>query len=208
MDNRWGWLAKPPGREPMRADLASLYVSMPVYKSSATMPSLSLLMRFGLSAIYKATCATVALVLLGFVCPAIAQTEPSVPASEPPTLNEPDMSPDAPNAQSSVTGRVLYLQRSALPPNAVLQVQLLDVTRANAPAIVLGEQRIHTNGRQVPIDFEVVYDPALVQDDHRYSLQARITVDNRLLFVSRQLYPVITMGNPVTVEIRVDPAGG
>ena len=53
-------------------------------------------------------------------------------------------------ASAKITGTVTYLQRSALPPDAVLIVRLEDVSRAGAPALVLGENTIAFAGRQSP----------------------------------------------------------
>jgi uncharacterized lipoprotein YbaY len=36
-------------------------------------------------------------------------------------------------------------------------------------------------------------------------VQARITVDGELRFISTRSYQVITRGNPTTVEVIVDP---
>lgn len=108
-------------------------------------------------------------------------------------------------AQNTVTGTVLYLQRSALPPNSVVEVELQDVSRQDAPAIVLGNQMITTNGSQVPFEFEIPYDPALIQEGHTYAIRARITADRQLLFTNTSRYAVITNGQPNRVEVRVDP---
>ncbi|GAB4161085.1 MAG: hypothetical protein Fur0046_39910 [Cyanobacteria bacterium J069] len=154
----------------------------------------------------------VALVIPLVMSMAIAQTpDPAtnpVPNNDSPAMTDealPEVSPDDPTAQATLSGTVFYLQRSALPPNAILRVQLLNVSRADAPAVVLGEQIIETKGRQVPFSFEILYDPAFIQDNYRYSVQARITVDDRLMFTSTQSYPVITLGHPSSVDIRVDP---
>ena len=48
---------------------------------------------------------------------------------------------------SKVTGTVSYRERIALPPAATIRVQLVDVSRADAPADVLGEQLIEAAGR-------------------------------------------------------------
>ncbi len=108
---------------------------------------------------------------------------------------------------SSVTGSVTYLQRSVLPPDAVVTVQIQDVSKADAPAIVLGEQVIRTEGKQVPFAYSVPYDPKQIQDNHTYSMRATI-VDGagNLLFTSTTAYLVITRGNPTSnVEIVVQP---
>ncbi|WP_156434820.1 YbaY family lipoprotein [Leptolyngbya sp. O-77] len=129
------------------------------------------------------------------------------PASSPdlPPDLPPELAPDDPQAQAAVSGTVVSLQRSALPPNAILSVQLLDLTRASASAIVLAEQTIRTNGRQMPLNFEVLYDPALIQDNHRYAVRARVFVNGAIALTSPQTYPVITTGNPSRVEVRVEP---
>jgi putative lipoprotein len=115
-----------------------------------------------------------------------------------------EVPPDDPAAQASVSGTVFLLQRSALPPSAILSVQLLDMTRASAASVLLAEQTIRTNGRQMPLNFEILYDPALVQEDHRYALRARILINGAIAFASPQTYPVITAGNPNRVEMRVE----
>lgn len=115
-------------------------------------------------------------------------------------LNEVEPSP-------LVTGSVLYRERIALPPDATLQVQLVDVSRMDVPAVVLGEQVISPTG-QVPIPFEIAYDPAQIDDRMSYAIQARIEVDGELMFISTRAYPVITRDNPTKdLEILVERAG-
>jgi hypothetical protein len=45
---------------------------------------------------------------------------------------------DAAAAPAMITGTVTYRERIALPPTAVIKVQLVDVSRADAPAVVIG----------------------------------------------------------------------
>ena len=107
-----------------------------------------------------------------------------------------------------VTGTVTYLQRIALPPTAVIKVQLVDVSRADAPALVLGEQIIHAGGKQVPFAFEIPYDPAKIEANHTYAVQARIEDGGQLRFINDQRYAVITRGAPTHVEMVLRPVGG
>lgn len=106
---------------------------------------------------------------------------------------------------AAVTGAVTYRERIALPPDSVVTVQIQDTSRADAPAIVIGEQVIPTMGRQVPIPFSVSYDPAAIDPRFRYTLSVRITDGaGRLMWINMQSYPVITMGNPTSdVEVVV-----
>jgi uncharacterized lipoprotein YbaY/membrane-bound inhibitor of C-type lysozyme len=103
----------------------------------------------------------------------------------------------------SVTGTVTYLQRMALPPTAVIQVQLLDVSLADAPSKVIAEDKITLGDRQVPVPFEFKFDPSAIDPKHSYSVRAKILVDGELRFISDQSHPVLTRGNPSKVEIVV-----
>ena len=104
----------------------------------------------------------------------------------------------------TVTGTVTYLQRIALPPTAVIEVKLQDVSKADAPATVIAEQKITAEDKQVPIPFALRYDPAQIDPKHRYTVSARIMVDGQLRFISDAAYPVLGSGAPATgVEIVV-----
>jgi putative lipoprotein len=99
-----------------------------------------------------------------------------------------------------VSGTVAYRQRIALPPDAVLVVQLRDTSRQDVAADVLGEKRLESPG-PVPIPFEIEYDPALIDSRHSYGVAARILRGDTLLFINDTAYPVITRGNPDRVEM-------
>ncbi|MGX7872224.1 YbaY family lipoprotein [Mesorhizobium sp. ORM6] len=106
-------------------------------------------------------------------------------------------------AEMAVRGEVIYRERIALPPSAELSVQLADVSLADAPAKIVGEQKIRPAG-QVPISFEIKFDPSVIQPRMTYALQARITVDGRLLFISdmrHQLDPLTDA--PQTIMLKM-----
>jgi putative lipoprotein len=92
-----------------------------------------------------------------------------------------------------------------VPSDAVVDVQLLDVSRADAPAIVLARQEIPTRGQRPPFPFALRYEPATLQRGHRYTVSARIRTSARLLFVSDSHNAVLTGGAPATVDVAVIP---
>lgn len=110
------------------------------------------------------------------------------------------------NKTASVTGTVSYLPRIALAPNAVIKIQLLDVSKADAKSQTIAEQTINAEGRQVPFDFELKYDPNKINQRNRYALRAQIYENGKLRFTSTKSYQVITNGNPDKAEIIVDLA--
>ena len=107
----------------------------------------------------------------------------------------------------NVTGTVTYLQRIALPPDAMITVQLVDVSRADVPALVLGEQIIRAGGGQVPFEFEIAYDSARIDPRMTYAVSARIEDSGKLLFISDQHCAVITRGAPAHVQMVLKPVG-
>lgn len=109
-------------------------------------------------------------------------------------------------AEASVRGSAFYRERIALPPGAVFEATLEDVSRADAPAEVLGRVSLDA-GSGPPYPFTIPYDPARLDPRGRYVVRAGITVDGRLLFTSDSFHPVISGGHPDSVEILMRQVG-
>ena len=100
-----------------------------------------------------------------------------------------------------MTGTVTYRERIALTPGAKLIVQKRDTSYADAAAELIAEQVISAPG-QVPISFEVDYDPDDIDSRNTYSVSARIEESaGRLAFMNDTAYDVITRGNPKRVDM-------
>ena len=117
----------------------------------------------------------------------------------------------APPAASSlrVSGTVAYRERIALDPSAEVVVQLLDVSRMDAPSVTLAEQRIKANGKQPPFAYELTVDAARIDLRMRYAVSARILRGEQLLFINDTQYPVLTQGSGATADlvlVRVTPS--
>jgi len=82
-----------------------------------------------------------------------------------------------------VTGTVFHLERMALPPGAVLKVQLIDGSIADAPADGIAQETVPIT-TQVPIPFSLSYDPKRIISIHTYAVQARIEVDGKVRFIN------------------------
>lgn len=113
------------------------------------------------------------------------------------------MSLEAQTPKREVTGYVYHRERIALPPNAIVHVQLLDVTRANAPALLIAEQKI-SNGQQVPFFFDLRYDPKKIDPKRAYAVYATISVEGEIWFANGTGHRVITQGKPNSVDILVE----
>ncbi|TSE05076.1 META domain-containing protein [Mesorhizobium intechi] len=110
-------------------------------------------------------------------------------------------------AEKVVRGEVTYRERIALPPSAVLSVQLADVSLADAPARIIGEQTVKPAG-QVPISFEIKFDPSVIRSQMTYALQARITVDGKLMFISDVRHRLDPQTDaPQTIMLKIVASG-
>ncbi|NJN18976.1 MAG: hypothetical protein HC822_23320 [Oscillochloris sp.] len=119
------------------------------------------------------------------------------------------MLPDAATAQgtAAVSGTITYTARSLLPANAIVTVQIAEISSAYPVPRVITEQKFSTNGAQVPFRFSVPYDPARINPNSRYTLQGNITSGNTVLFTTAATIPVITQGNPIAnVTMLMYPA--
>lgn len=83
--------------------------------------------------------------------------------------------PPAPGTAVEVmTGTVSYRERMALPPDALVEIQLSDVSRQDVAATVVAQTVVSPAGRQVPLPFELRYDPARIEPGHSYAVRATI----------------------------------
>ena len=112
-----------------------------------------------------------------------------------------------PAPAAEVTGTATYLERIAMPPGAVFEAALEDVSRMDVPADVISSVRQEQAGNP-PYNFVLAYDPARIVPSRRYSVRARIALAGRLLYTSDRIYPVITNGHPAKVDIVLKRVAG
>lgn len=106
-------------------------------------------------------------------------------------------------AKSAVAGSVTYRERIALDPGALIDVRLVDAAKADAPAVTIAEMSIVAEGKQVPIQFTLIYDGAAVKPHARLLLQARITVDGKLRWITATSVPFDPAKTTQPVELLV-----
>jgi putative lipoprotein len=116
---------------------------------------------------------------------------------------------DAPKTEV-VTGEIV-LGKDALPAKAAkVVVQVEDVSRADAPSIVVGEQRLSNvalRGRGA-IPFKVEIPAGLIDERGMYSVRAHVDVSGSGEvkegdFVTTQSYPVLTRGYGKAVKLAL-----
>ncbi|GAA5175118.1 hypothetical protein GCM10025771_06420 [Niveibacterium umoris] len=108
---------------------------------------------------------------------------------------------------ATLAGSAFYRERIALPPDAVFEATLEDVSRADAPAVLLGRARLVPAG-QPPFHFTIEYDAAAVQPGHRYTVRATVHHEGRLMFTTDRSYPVLQGASDAPLQLMLRMAGG
>jgi putative lipoprotein len=106
-----------------------------------------------------------------------------------------------------VGGTISIREMMGLPPGAIIEVKLLDVSLQDVEAQEIARDIIEAEGRQPPYRFSLSYHPKTIDPAHDYAVQARITVGGRLWFINDTRYPVITKNNPVRVDMILRRVG-
>ncbi len=101
-----------------------------------------------------------------------------------------------------IEGTVMYRERMMLPPDAQLEINFEDVSRADAPATVLATVTQST-ATAPPWPFRISYDPATLDSRHRYGLRATVRHKDRLLFTSDTFVDAFAEQAPEIVLVRV-----
>jgi putative lipoprotein len=108
-----------------------------------------------------------------------------------------------PAAMGRIEGSVIYRERMMLPPGFDVEIQLQDISRADAMATTLASVLLTPEGAP-PYNFVIDYDPATIDSRLRYALRATISNGEQLLFTSTD-YIDPFKGNPVEILVRRVP---
>ncbi|OYY62330.1 MAG: hypothetical protein B7Y50_01390 [Hydrogenophilales bacterium 28-61-11] len=102
-----------------------------------------------------------------------------------------------------IAGMVNYPDRSVLPDDATLTVELLDFSKVDARVKRLARLTLPGGGRQFPLAFELPYYPADIQASHRYAVRAMLSRSGELLYTTAQNVAVITQGAGTQAQLEL-----
>lgn len=110
---------------------------------------------------------------------------------------------------SKITGTMTYRERIALPPGSIAIVTLEDISRADAKATVIDEQRYSLANTSLPFAYELELPNRSMAENARYAVRGQIrAADGTLLFTTDTVHPVMrrpvdqNLGEIVMVSAR------
>lgn len=104
-----------------------------------------------------------------------------------------------------VMGSATYRERITLPPQAVFEATIEDVSRVDAASVRIGQVRI--DSPQVPVRFSIPVDVTKVRANGRYVVRAQIALEGRLLYTSDTAHPVLGPSGTKQVDILMRRVG-
>lgn len=94
--------------------------------------------------------------------------------------------------------------KKTIEPGSLITITVLDTTRMDAPAIVLGKI-VYTDKTSFPFDFEVQYDDSTVpQCPYGFTVGARIEKDGHLNFINDTAHPILNDDLQIKDKVDVD----
>lgn len=93
-------------------------------------------------------------------------------------------------AQIQLPGEVTYRERIALPENAVLSIELVDLALPDRPRLSVSAP---TGAGQVPLGFALTFEDSLILPQHSYALNAEINAGD-IRFRNAEPLPVTPLG--------------
>ena len=133
--------------------------------------------------------------------PATATPPPTPPATLTPAPAPPTAT--KPQTDAAVTGSITYGKGDILPAGAALTVELRDVSKADAPSVLIARQVIPDPGPP-PTAFRLDYRRADIDPRNTYSVSARVeTAEGKLLFINDTAYLVLTYGHPDRADLEL-----
>ena len=112
----------------------------------------------------------------------------------------------APKPAAHVTGTITYREKMALSPTAIVDVRIDDVTRPGSGEPIVASTRIEHPG-QVPVRFELPYDPQLIDERSRYAVRAVISDNGMVLFASLDTVLVLTQAHGQRADLVLSRIG-
>ena len=137
--------------------------------------------------------------------PATATATATPPPTQPATLTPAPAPPTAtkPPTDAALTGSITYGKGDILPAGAALTVELRDVSKADAPSVLIARQVIPDPGPPSTA-FRLDYRRADLDPRNTYSVSARVeTAEGKLLFINDTAYLVLTYGNPARADLEL-----
>ena len=96
----------------------------------------------------------------------------------------------------SISGMVQLPKGEIIPPGSSVEVELRDVSRADAITMLVAKVSVRDGGGKNDAPFEIKFDDKKILPANSYSVSCRIIAKGKLLYINDAHIPVITHDAP------------
>lgn len=104
---------------------------------------------------------------------------------------------------ATVSGTVAYRERLALPPDATVEVWIVEMSPGIGTMAIVAQTTVMAQGRQVPLPFALQVDPSRIEHRRPYGVKAVIRAGGQMLFANADPVPVLTLGHPSLLALTL-----
>jgi putative lipoprotein len=102
----------------------------------------------------------------------------------------------------TLSGTATLSQATGNAPTGAMLTVVLREFRDNVPTAI-ASQTFPVTGKPSPFAFTMTYDPARIDQNLDYRAEAAFAVNGQVRYRTTTLYPVLTKGNPATVNMTL-----
>lgn len=151
--------------------------------------------------VMKSIAQRVIVLSLAALATACAKTQPQIHSATAP-IPTPVPVPEV----ITLSGQITYPEKVAMAASVVVRIQVVDVSRADAPAEAIASTEVLPEGRQIPIDYSIQVPRKAFEPNHRYQVMVRITEGPVLRFITKVAHPVDPgMTGPLNIMVNAVP---
>ena len=103
--------------------------------------------------------------------------------------------PAPPAKFAALAGEIAFAGDPAIPPGAVVEAELRDVSLQDVASVLIASQTIE-GAERFPVPFAIRYDPAEIDEHRDYSVQVSIRVGGELVYANDTVFSALTRGYP------------
>lgn len=107
---------------------------------------------------------------------------------------------------ANISGKATYSDEMLLPNNAKFEVVLEDISLMDAPSVIIGQSSMDPAG-QIPIEFTINFDNDKIRLGQRYALRAKITANDKLLYITDTLNTVFSGNDDENIQLMMKRVG-
>lgn len=111
------------------------------------------------------------------------------------------------SGEAKISGAITSATPLALPAGATVEIALLDITQDDPAAVEIAQTSFQAQQTEMPLNYEIAYDPAKIETGRIYTLAVRILSGDEVHFAATSHNATVTGVGTSILDLVVTPVG-